>query len=74
MRGNRGIRRKPMKIRQAPVTMQIYLGSGKEGLTIRENLERRIPPKRSMSWLILDLIRQADPTIFRGVEVSHGER
>lgn len=55
-------------IRQAPVSIQIYLGSGKPGSKLRENIERRLQPRQSMSEFVVDLIRKADPTLFKGVD------
>lgn len=51
-----------------PVTIQVYLGSGDDGLKLRANLEKKIPPKGSLSELVVGLMKKADPTIFKGVE------
>lgn len=51
-----------------PVTMQVYLGSGKPGLKLRENIEKKLLPKQSVSDLIIRLMRKADPSLFKGVD------
>ncbi len=50
-----------------PVTIQVYLGSGKEAETIRENLRKRTTKRESMSFVVVELLRKADPTLFKGV-------
>lgn len=51
-----------------PVTIQVYLGSGKAGAKLRENLKRLATKTGSLSELVVDLLKKADPTLFKGVE------
>lgn len=60
---------KPMtKEYNSPVTIQIYLGSGKPGIRLRENLKKKVPPKGSLSELVVAMMRKADPALFKGVD------
>lgn len=52
----------------APVSIQVYLGSGVAGERLRENLEKKVPPKGSMSELVVGLLKKASPELFRGVD------
>lgn len=52
----------------APITMQIYLGSGKSGARLRENLERMKRGRESLSQVVLALMKKADPTLFKGID------
>jgi len=56
-----------------PVSIHLYLGSGKAGAKLRENLEKRVPPRGSLSDVVVELIRKADPTLFKGVD-ENGKR
>lgn len=49
-----------------PATIPVYLGSGKAGAKLRENLEKRAGGG-SLSKLVVDLLRKADPSLFKGV-------
>lgn len=51
-----------------PVTIQIYLGSGKRGERLRQNLEKRVPENGSLAEVVVSLLRKADPTLFKGVD------
>lgn len=62
------------KTYNAPVSIQVYLGSGKEGAQLRENIERRLAPRQSLSEYVVDLLRKAEPALFKGVrEARRGE-
>lgn len=50
------------------VSVHLYLGSGKAGAKLRENLEKRIPPRGSLSEVVVELLRKADPALFKGVD------
>ena len=52
----------------APVAIQVYLGSGEAGAKLRENLQKKVQPNGSLSEVIVSLLRKADPTLFKGVE------
>lgn len=52
-----------------PVTIQVYLGSGKAGAALRENIEKRVSQVGgSLSEVVVALLKKADPTLFKGVE------
>lgn len=51
-----------------PVVMQIYLGSGKKGERLRMNLQKLVPPGGSVSAVVVDLLKKAEPSLFKGVE------
>lgn len=55
-----------------PVTIQVYLGSGKAGAKLLENIDKRVDEKgpfgRSRSEVIVSMMKKADPGIFKGVE------
>lgn len=51
-----------------PVTIQVYLGSGAAGAKLRENLEKRAAGTGSLSEVVVELLKKADPTLFKGVE------
>lgn len=57
-----------VKAYNPPATIQVYLGSGKAGAKLRENLQKRVPVNGSLSEIIVDLLRKADPSLFKGVE------
>lgn len=50
-----------------PVTMQIYLGSGKKAEKLRDNIVKAAG-EDSISEFVVELLRKADPTLFKGVE------
>jgi len=52
-----------------PVTMQVYLGSGKSGLALRENIQKRVTQSRvSLSEFVVALLKKAEPGLFKGVD------
>lgn len=51
-----------------PVTIQVYLGSGKTGATLRENIKKRIRKGESLSEVVVALLKKADPRLFKGVD------
>lgn len=51
-----------------PVTIQVYLGSGKPGATLRENIKKRIRKGESLSEVVVALLKKADPGLFKGVD------
>lgn len=51
-----------------PVTIQVYLGSGNRGIKLKENLEKRRKPRQSMASVVVELLRKADPSLFKGVD------
>lgn len=57
-----------VKQHNAPVTMQIYLGSGDTGLKLRENIQKKAEAKGSLSEFVVELLKKADPTLFRGIK------
>lgn len=57
-----------MKKYNTPVSIQVYLGSGKRGERLRENLDKRVGPGQSLSEIVMLLLRKADPTLFKGAE------
>lgn len=61
-----------VKAHNPPVTIQVYLGSGKNGLKLRENLEKRAGKENSLSEIVVDLLKKADPALFKGVENGKG--
>ncbi len=52
----------------APVSISVYLGSGKSGERLRENLMKRVKARESLSEVIVDLLKKADPKLFKGVD------
>ncbi len=56
------------KTYNAPVSIHLYLGSGKGGAKLRENLQKRVEARGSLSEVVVELLRKADPTLFKGVE------
>lgn len=50
-----------------PVTIQVYLGSGERAEKLRTNLEKA-SKGGSLSRMIVDLLKRADPTLFKGVD------
>lgn len=50
-----------------PVTAHIYMGSGQDGMRLLENIRKRTTRRKSFSQVVLDLLRKADPTLFKGV-------
>ncbi len=52
----------------APTTIQIYLGTGKPGSTLRENIDKKRGKRQSLSEYVVDLMRKADPSLFKGVD------
>ncbi len=62
----------PPRMRQTPVSIQVYLGSGEEGARLRENIEKKLERRQSLSEFVVNLLRKADPTLFKGVD--HGDR
>lgn len=56
------------KTRSYAVTKNVYFGSGKSGEKLVENLQKRVPLHGSLSRVILELLRKADPTLFKGVD------
>lgn len=55
----------------APVSIQVYLGSGKSGSNLRDNILKLLKPNQSLSDLIVTLLKKADPSLFKGV--NHGK-
>ena len=53
---------------KVPITRSIYFGSGEEGEKLIKNLQKRLKPRQSLSNLIVDLIRKADPAIFKDLQ------
>lgn len=51
-----------------PTSIQVYLGTGEAGKKIRENIEKKLTPRQSISEFVVNLLRKADPTLFKGVE------
>lgn len=51
--------------RNYPTTIQVYLGSGEEGERIYQNLMTKLSPKESLSSKVMDLLRKADPSLFK---------
>jgi len=54
----------------APVTIQIYLGSGKVGERLRENLKKMASKKGSLSELVVSLLKKAEPNLTKGLDVK----
>jgi hypothetical protein len=50
-----------------PMTVQIYLGSGKRGEKLRENLDRA-RGQWSLSEYVVALMKKAEPKIFKGLD------
>ncbi len=50
-----------------PVTKQIYLGSGKSGIQLRNNINLKRGGK-SFSEFVVELMKKADPSLFKGIE------
>lgn len=53
-----------------PVTLQIYLGRGKEGEMIRKNIKDKAKRYRSVSEMVVELMTKADPELFKIAEVK----
>jgi hypothetical protein len=47
-----------------PVVIQVYLGSGDKGYALRESIER-LKGDKSLSEFIVELLKKADPALFR---------
>jgi hypothetical protein len=56
-----------MKTYNPPVSIQVYLGSGKRAEKLRENINRE-RGKDSLSEFIVTLLKKADPKLFKGIE------
>lgn len=56
-----------MKEHNYPVVIQVYLGSGKGAEKLRENLDKA-SGKDSLSEYLVNLMRKANPKLFKGVE------
>ncbi len=53
---------------RSPVTIQLYLGSGKKGQKIYGNILKEKEKEQSVSDFILRIIKEANPNLFKGVE------
>ncbi len=51
-----------------PIAIQVYLGSDQQAITLRDNLKKRTSKRDSLSYVVVELLRKADPTLFKGVE------
>lgn len=60
------------KVYNPPVVIQVYLGSGKEGTRLRDNLLKMVKKNRSLSETVLELFKKAEPSLFKGVD--HGPK
>ncbi len=56
------------RIYNPPVVIQIYLGSGKEGIKLRDNLLKMVKKNKSLSETVLGLFKKAEPSLFKGVD------
>lgn len=50
-----------------PVSIQVYLGSGKGAEKLRENI-LKLAGKDSVSEVVVRLMKKADPALFKGTE------
>jgi len=55
------------KVYNPPVTIQVYLGSGKKGEKLRDNLKKSAGSD-SLSEFIVGMLKKADPSLFKGVD------
>lgn len=51
---------------KSPVAISLYLGSGKTGEKLRENIQKE-SGKESVSEFIVQALREARPSVFKGV-------
>lgn len=56
-----------MKKFNPPVSIQVYVGSGKKAEKIRDNMERARGEK-SLSEFVMNMIEKANPSLFKGLE------
>lgn len=56
-----------------PVSIQIYLGSGKRGQRLRDNLRDLVQENGSLSEVVVNLLKKANPSLFKGLEDSKTE-
>lgn len=56
-----------MRTYNPTVTVQVYIGSGKKALKVRDNMEKA-RGSISISKFIMDIIRKANPSLFKGAD------